>query len=42
MFNIKKKHIILDEMISNGEIVESNKTRILAPVRIIDKAGLVK
>jgi hypothetical protein len=37
MFNIDKAHFILDEMICNGEIVETNKTRILAPVRVIDR-----
>ncbi|EDQ86623.1 uncharacterized protein MONBRDRAFT_10687 [Monosiga brevicollis MX1] len=38
MFNIEKAHFILDEMLSNGEIVETNKTRILAPVRVIDRS----
>ena len=37
MFNIEKAHFILDEMISNGEIVETNKSRILAPVLVIDR-----
>eukprot|EP01147_Barroeca_monosierra_P001242 gene1242-4451_t len=37
MFNIDKAHFILDEMIANGEIVETNKTRIIAPIRVIDK-----
>lgn len=39
MFNIEKAHMILDEIVVNGEIVETNRTRILAPVRIIDKAS---
>uniref|UniRef100_A0A671RKH5 AP complex subunit sigma n=1 Tax=Sinocyclocheilus anshuiensis TaxID=1608454 RepID=A0A671RKH5_9TELE len=30
MFNLDKVHIILDEMILNGHIVETNKNRILA------------
>ncbi len=37
MFNIEKAHMILDEMVVNGEIVETNRNRILAPVRIIDR-----
>eukprot|EP00045_Choanoeca_perplexa_P022709 m.10662 g.10662 ORF g.10662 m.10662 type:complete len:146 (+) comp9644_c0_seq1:176-613(+) len=37
MFNIEKAHFILDEMITNGEIVETNKSRILAPVLVIDR-----
>lgn len=39
MFNIEKAHMILDEIVVNGEIIETNRTRILAPVRIIDKAS---
>ncbi|XP_018970646.2 AP-4 complex subunit sigma-1-like isoform X2 [Cyprinus carpio] len=37
MFNLDKVHIILDEMILNGHIVETNKTRILAPLLALDK-----
>ncbi|XP_028935237.1 AP-4 complex subunit sigma-1 isoform X1 [Ornithorhynchus anatinus] len=37
MFNLDKVHIILDEMLLNGYIVETNKTRILAPLLILDK-----
>ena len=40
MFNIEKAHMILEEMVVNGEIVETNRTRILAPVRIIDRNTL--
>jgi hypothetical protein len=29
MFNIEKAHYILDEMIMNGQIIETNKTLIL-------------
>ena len=39
MFNIEKAHSILDEIVANGEIVESNRTRILAPVKVIDKVS---
>ncbi|ROL41575.1 AP-4 complex subunit sigma-1 [Anabarilius grahami] len=37
MFNLDKVHIILDEMIINGHIVETNKNRILAPLLALDK-----
>uniref|UniRef100_A0A8C0YKQ6 AP complex subunit sigma n=2 Tax=Cyprinus carpio TaxID=7962 RepID=A0A8C0YKQ6_CYPCA len=37
MFSLDKVHIILDEMILNGHIVETNKTRILAPLLALDK-----
>lgn len=37
MFNLDRVHIILDEMIQNGHIVETNKSRILAPLSAIDK-----
>ncbi|GCC24136.1 hypothetical protein chiPu_0002536 [Chiloscyllium punctatum] len=37
MFNLDKVHIILDEMILNGRIVETNKSRILAPLLALDK-----
>ncbi|XP_033892985.2 AP-4 complex subunit sigma-1-like isoform X1 [Acipenser ruthenus] len=37
MFNLDKVHIILDEMILNGRIVETNKSRILAPLLVLDK-----
>lgn len=44
MFNIEKAHYILDEMIANGQIVETNKSLILgkikgyvAPLHVLDK-----
>ena len=37
MFNLDKVHIILDEMMLNGCIVETNRARILAPLLILDK-----
>ncbi|XP_063039804.1 AP-4 complex subunit sigma-1 [Engraulis encrasicolus] len=37
MFNLDKVHIILDEMILNGHVVETNKSRILAPLLVLDK-----
>ena len=32
MFNVDKAHLILDEMIANGQITKTNKNRVLAPV----------
>lgn len=37
MFNLDKVHMILDEMVLNGCIVETNRARILTPLLIIDK-----
>uniref|UniRef100_A0A671UH07 AP complex subunit sigma n=1 Tax=Sparus aurata TaxID=8175 RepID=A0A671UH07_SPAAU len=37
MFNLDRVHIILDEMIQNGHIVETNKSRVLAPLTALDK-----
>lgn len=37
MFNLDKVHIILDEIIQNGHVVETNKNRILAPLLALDK-----
>lgn len=42
MFNLDKAHFILDEMITNGEIVECNKTNILTPIRVLDKHANAK
>ncbi|XP_013409845.1 AP-4 complex subunit sigma-1 [Lingula anatina] len=39
MFNMDKVHMILMEMVLNGEIVETNKNRILAPLRTMDHAS---
>ena len=39
MFNLEKAHFILDEMVMNGSIIETNKNNILAPVHLIDKAS---
>jgi len=36
MFNLEKAHIILDEMIVNGCIVETNKKNILGPLQILE------
>ena len=39
MFNLEKAHMILDEMIMNGQIAETNKNRILAPVAVLERAA---
>ncbi|XP_009978950.1 PREDICTED: AP-4 complex subunit sigma-1 [Tauraco erythrolophus] len=39
MFNLDRVHIILDEMVLNGCIVETNRTRILAPLFVLDKVA---
>ena len=38
MFNLEKAHFIIDEMIMNGCIVETNKSNILSQIYLIDKA----
>jgi len=38
MFNLDKAHMIIDEMIMNGYITETNKNRALAPIVVLDKA----
>ncbi|KFU86791.1 AP-4 complex subunit sigma-1 [Chaetura pelagica] len=39
MFNLDRVHIILDEMVLNGCIVEMNRNRILAPLLVLDKVA---
>jgi len=39
MFNIEKAHFILDEMVMNGHIVETNKANVLRPILEMDKAS---
>ncbi|XP_073205053.1 AP-4 complex subunit sigma-1 isoform X2 [Lepidochelys kempii] len=39
MFNLDRVHIILDEMVLNGCIGETNKNRILAPLFVLDKVA---
>ena len=38
MFNIEKTHFIIDEMIMNGFVIETNKQTILTPIREMDKS----
>ncbi|CAL8273856.1 unnamed protein product [Merluccius merluccius] len=40
MFNMDKVHLILDEMIQNGHVVETSRTRILAPLSALDTLAL--
>ncbi|EGR32628.1 hypothetical protein IMG5_076580 [Ichthyophthirius multifiliis] len=39
MLSLHKAHYILEEMVMNGQIVETNKTLILAPLHVLDKIG---
>eukprot|EP01104_Vermistella_antarctica_P017911 TRINITY_DN6471_c0_g1_i1.p1 TRINITY_DN6471_c0_g1~~TRINITY_DN6471_c0_g1_i1.p1 ORF type:complete len:144 (-),score=45.40 TRINITY_DN6471_c0_g1_i1:12-443(-) len=39
MFNLDKAQIILDEMVINGRIVETNKLNILRPVHLLDQSA---
>jgi len=38
MFNLDRVNMILEEMIVNGKIVETNKCNILAPIQVMDAA----
>ena len=37
MFNIEKAHFIVDEMVMNGHICDSNKKNVLETVRLMDR-----
>lgn len=37
MFHLDKAHFILDEMVMNGCIVETNRTKVLTPVQLLDQ-----
>ena len=39
MFNIEKAHFILDEMVTNGAIVETNKSNVLKPILLLEKVS---
>jgi len=39
MFNLDKAHIILDEMISNGYIVETNKKNVMLALHLLDPSS---
>ena len=37
MFNLEKAHYILDEMVMNGQIIETNKVNVMNPIRLMEK-----
>ncbi len=37
MFNVEKAHFILEEMLANGGIMDTNKTTVLQSVMLMDK-----
>jgi len=39
MFNLEKAHFILDEMVQNGHIVETNRANILKPIQMLDSVS---
>ncbi|KAK9810668.1 hypothetical protein WJX73_008890 [Symbiochloris irregularis] len=39
MFNLEMAHFVVDEMMMNGCIVETNKQNVLAPVQLLEKGG---
>ena len=39
MFNVEKAHFILDEMVSEGRITETNRVYALSPLILMDKHG---
>jgi len=39
MFNLEKAHFILDEMVMNGCVVETNKSNILKPIALMEKTS---
>ncbi len=36
--DVTQAHFILDEMLVNGAIVETNKANVLLPVQLLDRA----
>mmetsp|Transcript_21035 Transcript_21035/g.63287 ORF Transcript_21035/g.63287 Transcript_21035/m.63287 type:complete len:144 (+) Transcript_21035:350-781(+) len=39
MFNLEMAHFVLDEMLVNGCIFETNKANVLQPVQLLDRSG---
>ena len=39
MFNLEKAHFLLDEMVMNGYIIETNKTNVLKPILLLEKTN---
>lgn len=42
MFNLEKAHFILDEMVTNGCVVETNKGNVLKPILLLEKISAGK
>lgn len=42
MFHLDKAHFILEEIISNGCVLETNRVKVLAPVQLLDKADAAR
>ena len=38
MFNLEKAHFLLDEMVMNGRVIETNKNNVLKPVLLMEKS----
>ena len=36
MFNIEKAHFLLDEMVMNGRVIETNKNNVLKPIKLME------
>ena len=39
MFNLEKAHFLLDEMVMNGYIIETNKSNVLKPIILLEKTN---
>lgn len=39
MFNLDKAHFILEEMVTNGCIMETNKANVLKPILLLEKVS---
>lgn len=39
MYHIDRAHMILDEMVMNGQIVEMNRTNILSSIAMLERAA---
>ena len=39
IYHVERVHMIVDEMIQNGCIVESSKAKVLAPIHAMDQAA---
>ena len=38
MYNLDRSHFILDEMVANGEVVDTNRQNITRPLTLMEKA----